>query len=143
MATQEESAPAAETTQPESNEAAPPPTADDTTAADSPAATADAAPSSEAAAAEAAAAVIPRVVIVTGASSGLGLEVSRVLCEAGHDVIMACRSEEKANRAIDKLTSVSLSDKRDKLKKQNLKGTLTYLHVCTPFVPFNNNNKLR
>ena len=125
MATQEESAPAAETTpQPESNEAAPAPAADDATATatDTPAA-ADAAPAAAEGAAAAAEAepaappVIPRVVIVTGASSGLGLEASRVLCEAGHDVIMACRSEEKATRAIDKL------------KKQNLKGTLTYLHV--------------
>jgi len=130
MATQEETAPAAPaaettTTQPESNEAAPPPVADDTTARDAPAAAGDAAPSTEEAAAAATAPepepepapVIPRVVIVTGASSGLGLEVTRVLCDAGHDVIMACRSEEKANRAIDKL------------KKQNPKGTLTYLHV--------------
>jgi len=127
MATQEETAPAAPvaetTTQPESNEAAPPPVADDATAPDAPAATGDEAPATEEATAVApepeppAAPVIPRVVIVTGASSGLGLEVTRVLCDAGHDVIMACRSEEKANRAIDKL------------KKQNPKGTLTYLHV--------------
>jgi len=131
MATQEETAPAAPaaettTTQPESNEAAPSPVADDATAPDAPAATGDAAPATEEAAAaepepepEPPAPVIPRVVIVTGASSGLGLEVTRVLCDAGHDVIMACRSEEKANRAIDKL------------KKQNPKGTLTYLHVRT------------
>jgi len=132
MATQEETTPAtAEETpaQPESTEAAPPSAAagdGDTAAADTPPVTAagetaaagDAAAAEEAPAAEPEPpAVIPRVVIVTGASSGLGLEVSRVLCDAGHDVVMACRNEEKANRAIDKL------------KRQNMKGTLTYLHV--------------
>lgn len=124
MASQEESAPAVETTtQPaESNEAAAPPPAD-TTATDTAAPTADATAATAgdeaaATAAEPAAApVIPRVVIVTGASSGLGLEATRLLCDAGHDVIMACRNEDKANRVIDKL------------KKQNLKGTLTYLHL--------------
>ena len=120
MATTEETTPAAETTEPQSNEAAPPPAAADATAtADAPAADAEAAPvAEEAAAAAPEPTVIPRVVIVTGASSGLGLEVTHVLAAAGHDVIMACRSEEKANRAIEKL------------KKQNLKGSLTYMHVC-------------
>jgi len=124
MATQEETTPAAtETTQPESNEAAPSPASAEATPADAaaePAAEAAPAAAEEPAAAAAAAdpPVTPRVVIVTGASSGLGLEVSRVLCDAGHDVVMACRNEDKANRAIEKL------------KKQNLKGSLTYMHVC-------------
>jgi len=117
MATTEETTPAAETTEPQSNDAAPPPAAADATATDAPAAAAEAAPAAEEAAAPEPT-VIPRVVIVTGASSGLGLEVSHVLSAAGHDVIMACRNEEKANRAIEKL------------KKQNLKGSLTYMHVC-------------
>ena len=45
----------------------------------------------------------PRVVIVTGASSGLGLAVAKMLCAGKHDVILACRSEAKANRAITKI----------------------------------------
>jgi len=117
MATQEESAPAAETTQEQKAAESAEPAPDDATAAaaDSGAATEG---SAEGAAAAAAPVVVPRVVIVTGASSGLGLEVTRVLCDAGHDVVMACRSEDKANRAIEKLN------------KLNLKGTLTYMHVC-------------
>ena len=47
--------------------------------------------------------VPPRVVIVTGASSGLGLAVSKMLCAGKHDVIMACRNEQKATRAIAKI----------------------------------------
>jgi len=45
----------------------------------------------------------PRVVIVTGASSGLGLAVSRMFCAGQHDVILACRSEDKATKAIAKI----------------------------------------
>ena len=48
-------------------------------------------------------AVPPRVVIVTGASSGLGLAVSKMLCAGKHDVILACRSEQKATRALVKI----------------------------------------
>jgi light-dependent protochlorophyllide reductase len=44
-----------------------------------------------------------KVVVVTGANTGIGYEVTRSLCEGGYDVVMACRSEEKTNRAIEKL----------------------------------------
>ena len=44
-----------------------------------------------------------KVAIVTGANSGIGLETTRRLSEAGYDVILACRSEERAQQAIDKL----------------------------------------
>jgi light-dependent protochlorophyllide reductase len=59
--------------------------------------------------------VVPRVVIVTGASSGLGFEVAKTLCEVGHDVILACRNEEKTNRAIEKI------------RKQNPKAQATFM----------------
>ena len=44
-----------------------------------------------------------RTVIVTGASSGIGYEVARYLCEGGNDVILACRNKEKTDRAIEKI----------------------------------------
>jgi len=44
-----------------------------------------------------------RVIMVTGASGGLGFAVANYLCEGGNDVILACRDETKANRAIDKI----------------------------------------
>ncbi|MFC6750006.1 oxidoreductase [Deinococcus aquaticus] len=40
-----------------------------------------------------------KVVVVTGANSGLGLETSRVLAQRGATVIMACRSAQKAEKA--------------------------------------------
>lgn len=36
-----------------------------------------------------------KTIIITGANSGLGFESSKILSNAGADVIMACRSEEK------------------------------------------------
>jgi len=58
-----------------------------------------------------------RVVIVTGASSGLGYETARYLCEGGNDVVLACRDEDKAKRAVDKI------------KQQNPNALATYIHV--------------
>ena len=58
-----------------------------------------------------------RVIIVTGSSSGLGYEVARYLCEGGNDVILACRNEEKATKAIEKI------------KRQNPNALATYMQV--------------
>lgn len=41
-----------------------------------------------------------RVAVVTGANSGLGLQISMDLADAGARVIMACRNREKASAAI-------------------------------------------
>ncbi|XP_033761470.1 retinol dehydrogenase 12-like [Pecten maximus] len=44
-----------------------------------------------------------RVIIITGANSGIGFRAAEQLCEAGNDVILACRSEERAKAAIEKI----------------------------------------
>lgn len=44
-----------------------------------------------------------RVAIVTGSNTGIGLETSQSLVERGYQVVMACRSKEKALRAIEKI----------------------------------------
>src|SRR5688500_19446125 len=40
-----------------------------------------------------------RVAVVTGASTGLGLETARALASAGAHVVLAVRSDEKAEKA--------------------------------------------
>lgn len=42
-----------------------------------------------------------RIAIVTGSNSGIGLETARELARKGAHVVLACRSEAKANEAID------------------------------------------
>ena len=42
----------------------------------------------------------PKVVVITGANSGIGLVATKLLCKEGHHVIMACRSEERAKEAM-------------------------------------------
>lgn len=46
-----------------------------------------------------------KTAIVTGASSGLGLETSVALCAAGARVVMACRNPAKAQTALDEVRS--------------------------------------
>ena len=38
-----------------------------------------------------------KLVLVTGASSGIGREISRKLCSEGYEVILTSRSKEKLN----------------------------------------------
>ncbi len=45
--------------------------------------------------------------IVTGANTGIGFEISRVLAARGARVIMACRSNDKANQAIARIKQLS------------------------------------
>ncbi|XP_063966292.1 retinol dehydrogenase 12-like [Lytechinus pictus] len=58
--------------------------------------------------AEASAAVEPqddssRVVIISGANTGIGLVASEKFAKDGFEVILACRSEEKANQAVSQV----------------------------------------
>jgi len=44
-----------------------------------------------------------RVVVVTGANSGIGLEATRIFVENGAHVVMACRSRERGEDAVEEI----------------------------------------
>eukprot|EP00914_Ancora_sagittata_P033509 GHVO01067555.1.p1 GENE.GHVO01067555.1~~GHVO01067555.1.p1 ORF type:complete len:375 (+),score=53.37 GHVO01067555.1:92-1126(+) len=58
-----------------------------------------------------------KVAVVTGASAGVGVEVATQLARWGAHVIMACRTEEKAQKAIAEINA----------KKP--KGSIEYMHL--------------
>lgn len=45
----------------------------------------------------------PKVVVVTGANSGLGYEACRLFCREGHTVVLACRQLDAADKAASDL----------------------------------------
>jgi len=79
--------------------------------------------------------LVGRVAIVTGASSGLGVQISRALSEAGADVILAARRKEKLANAAEELNckfvvcDVSTTDGRKFLIDEviNLHGKIDIL----------------
>ncbi len=50
-----------------------------------------------------------RIVIVTGANSGIGWDTARVLAQKGATVIMACRSMQRANPAAEQIKALNPS----------------------------------
>lgn len=52
-----------------------------------------------------------RIVIVTGANSGLGFEIAKWTAMMGATVIMACRSEERTKEAMHKMNAEFLAEK--------------------------------
>lgn len=56
-----------------------------------------------------------RIIVVTGANTGIGYEITKWSAMMGATVIMACRSEERARKAMDKM--------QNEFKEQVAKGT--------------------
>jgi NAD(P)-dependent dehydrogenase (short-subunit alcohol dehydrogenase family) len=44
-----------------------------------------------------------RIAIITGANTGIGYETAKALVERGYEVVLACRSKDKALRAIERM----------------------------------------
>ena len=47
-----------------------------------------------------------RVIVITGANTGIGFEAARVLASRGGRVLLGCRSEPKANEAMDRIRAL-------------------------------------
>ncbi|MCL9661962.1 SDR family oxidoreductase [Paenibacillus hunanensis] len=67
-----------------------------------------------------------RRILITGANSGMGLASSIALAKQGHEVIMACRNEERGQQALKQAREQSGSD-RLKLMQCDL-GSLDGIH---------------
>lgn len=48
-----------------------------------------------------------KTILITGASSGLGLEAARQLAKQQHEIILLCRNKEKGDAAVAEITSFS------------------------------------
>ena len=53
----------------------------------------------------------PQVCIVTGANTGIGFQTCVELCSRGSTVVLACRSRDKGEKAIDDISKRSLTGK--------------------------------
>lgn len=69
-----------------------------------------------------------KVVVVTGANSGIGLETARELARGGAHTVLACRSAERGQRAIGDLRA-EMPDARVELMKLDL-GSLSSIRDC-------------
>jgi len=58
--------------------------------------------------------------VVTGANSGIGFEASKVLARKGAEVVMACRSVERAGRAADEINRLCDGDAQVRVEELDL-----------------------
>lgn len=65
-----------------------------------------------------------RVFIITGGNSGIGLALAKALYPKGAKIYLACRSEARAQAAIQEILGEYDDDKND-----GLPGTLVYMHL--------------
>jgi len=56
-----------------------------------------------------------RTTLITGGNSGIGLAAAKEIAEAGHHVIISCRSQEKADKAIAEIKAASKKDHVDNI----------------------------
>ncbi|CAM9259430.1 unnamed protein product, partial [Chrysoparadoxa australica] len=72
-----------------------------------------------------------KVVIITGSSGGIGVEAAKSIVRMGAHVILACRSEKKANAAMETITK-ALEAEHAQIKTNTgpeVKGKMTFLPI--------------
>lgn len=63
-------------------------------------------------------------ILITGSNSGIGLDAAQRMVLRGHEIVLACRSMEKANAAIDKIETSIAYDSEDSVDANTLLKTL-------------------
>lgn len=63
-------------------------------------------------------------ILITGSNSGIGLDAAQRLVTRGHEVVLACRTLEKANAAADKIKTAVANDSEDAVVANTLLKSL-------------------
>ena len=65
--------------------------------------------------------------LITGASSGIGRDMARVLAKKGYNLVLVARDEEKLNQLAKEL------EKKDKVKVQTISMDLSIEENCKEY----------
>lgn len=63
-------------------------------------------------------------ILITGSNSGIGLDAAQRMALRGHEIVLACRTLEKANAAIDKIETNIANDSEDAVDANTLLKSL-------------------
>jgi NAD(P)-dependent dehydrogenase (short-subunit alcohol dehydrogenase family) len=74
-----------------------------------------------------------KIIVITGANTGLGKETARILANRGAYVILACRDERKAHDAIDDLVRGGVNKKNLVFMKLDLSDLQSVRQFCKEF----------
>uniref|UniRef100_A0A7S3PUK1 Protochlorophyllide reductase n=1 Tax=Chaetoceros debilis TaxID=122233 RepID=A0A7S3PUK1_9STRA len=69
--------------------------------------------------------------IVTGSNTGIGLETATSLVEQGYEVILACRSRDKGQKAVDRINENNANagnENSDSRTRTSIQGKAIFLH---------------
>ena len=69
-----------------------------------------------------------KVCIVTGSNTGIGFETSKALVERGYEVVLACRSRDKAVKAVECINSINNAGANRSRSSSKCGGKAVFVH---------------